>query len=193
MIESVHAFGKDHRNQSLWAQREFYLPLSLWKSRNSKINMWGSFRCSCLPLTFFPLPPPHEDNSSTDWTIERKTARCSTWSGPPTGYSCEFSSFADTARESLPSPPRPLPGPPPVEVLKFLILCCCNSAGQFFLNSLGTERGLQLPSDQNCFIISSWPSPSLFRLVCAVLHYQRMHHSMFRVYLNYRFVSLFVY
>lgn len=35
----------------------------------------------------------------------------------------------------------------PVEVLKFLILCCYNSIGQFSLNMLGTERALQLPCD----------------------------------------------
>lgn len=40
----------------------------------------------------------------------------------------------------------------PVEVLKLLILFYCNSAGQFSLNMLKTERALQLPSDQNCFI-----------------------------------------
>lgn len=47
--DQVNAFGKGHRNQSLRAQREVYLPGSLKKlknqsrpCKNSQISMWGS-------------------------------------------------------------------------------------------------------------------------------------------------------
>lgn len=148
IYDRVNAFGKDHRNQSLWAQREIYLSGSLKELknqsrpfRNSKISKWG---CSCLALTFFSLPSPCNSDSTTDWAIESETVRCTMWGGPPTTFSCKFGSLAVSAGESSPTLP--------VEALKFLILCCCNSAGQFSLNMLETERPLQLPSDQNWFI-----------------------------------------
>lgn len=105
IYDRVNAFGKDHRNQFLWAQREIYLPSTLkelnnqsrpW--RNSKTSIWGRFRCRCLVL---PLSP--SDVSTTCWAIARETDRCSLWGGLPNGFSHKFFSLAVSAGEPSPT------------------------------------------------------------------------------------------